>query len=122
VELLQQALDEAPAGSEEYAQVISNLLGALEIGQDPESVPGHRDVDPALWDRLSAALEQPLAPDVAPLLVAVTKLNLARLLTGQGRVSEAVKLYREVSSGPVTVPQAVLRCVYVRGQHGASLP
>ena len=106
VDLLKEALDEAPAGSEAYVLVINNLLGVLEMGQDPEAIPGVRDFDPALWDRLSAALEEPPAPDVAPVMVAVSKLNLARLLTDQGRIGEAVKLYRELSSGPSLAPSA----------------
>lgn len=89
VELLRQAWDEVPADSGEYASVISSLIAALKASPQP---------DPALVDRLATALEESLATITQPSLAASTKLNLASLLTDQGRIDEAVALYRELCS------------------------
>jgi hypothetical protein len=89
VELLRQAWDEVPADSGEYGSVIASLIVALQASPEP---------DPALTDRLAAELEESLAATTEPFLVASTKFDLAGLLMNQGRVDEAVALYRELSS------------------------
>jgi len=110
VELLLQALDEMPASSGEYASVVSSLIVALEAGPQREPAPGGPHADPALLDRLAAALEEAVAESAEPYIVAGSKLNLARLQLKQGRIDEAVTLLRELcAAGPTSVAPFGLR-------------
>lgn len=100
IELLQEALYDALAESTDDTPIVSSLLSALETGETLD-FPSSRDMDPALRDRLNTALQELASGDIDPAFAAATKLNLAALYMRQGRISEALEMFRKLSSSQV---------------------